>query len=176
MNQYNLILNSNIEAVYYGKHPKNVATKVFRNLVKKNINQSRICIQDNNTKKKFNYLAMTNDKLNKYNKLFNNKNLNQIGGSNQIDDKQFFKSLSELSQNINMSVDELIKILKTKYDPESEKMDESDVDNINQKLDSLNNKVEVIGYDVKNIKDVVVPTPNNDDSEDDDKGGFCTIL
>ena len=52
MNQYNIIYPEN-NKIYYGINPKSVATKVFRNIAKsKNIDQSRVVLEDNNTKKK----------------------------------------------------------------------------------------------------------------------------
>ena len=115
MNQYNLI-SPDTNKIYYGTNPKLVATKVFRNLTKNNITQTRICFQDNNTKKKYYYIGMTNNKLDQYEKEINKKNSNQIGGSiEQTNDKELFRKLSELSGNINISIDELVKILKTKY-------------------------------------------------------------
>ena len=65
MNQYNLISPDN-NKIYYGTNPKSVATKVFRNLVKNNLNQSRICLEDKNTKRKYFFIGVTNKKLNTY--------------------------------------------------------------------------------------------------------------
>ena len=116
MNQYNLI-SPDTNKIYYGTNARLVATKVFRNLAKNNINQSRICLENNNTKKKYFFVGMTSNKLNDYENLINEKNSNQIGGSiEQVNDKEFFRKLSELSGSINLSVDELVKILDSDPD------------------------------------------------------------
>ena len=209
MNQYNLIYPEN-NKIYYGTNPKSVATKVFRNIAKsKDTQQSRIILEDNNSKKKHYFVGMTNKKLNKYADVVNNLNTNQLGGSNyggsipaenqgKIDDKEFFRKLSELSGSINLSVDELVKILKTKYDPESESEKEAEnvvtiVNDGIEKLDILNENVANISSDLSALRNEIAPAPvvkekiiinNNgtsvavvdDDSESEDNGGFCTIM
>jgi hypothetical protein len=202
MNQYNLIYPEN-NKIYYGTNPKSVATKVFRNIAKgKNTEQSRIVIEDNNSKKKHYFIAMTNKKLNKYENIVNKLNTNQIGGSNfgeginaenqgKIDDKEFFRKLSELSGNINLSVDELVKILKTKYDPESESEKEAEnvvtiVNDGIEKLDILNENVANISSDLSALRNEIAPaqvikqnsnvTPATVDEDSDSDGGFCTIM
>ena len=121
MNQYNLVYPEN-NKIYYGLNAKSVVTKVFRNIAKNNnLDQTRIILEDNNSKKHY-FVGMTNKKLNSYTEIVNNYNPIQSGGSvtalesgsSKIDDKEFFKKLSELSGSINLSVDELVKILKTK--------------------------------------------------------------
>ena len=203
MNQYNLIYPEN-NKIYYGTNPKSVATKVFRNIAKGNNNQqSRIILEDNNKKKKHYFVAMTNTKLNKYADIVTDLNTNQVGGNfpggsipsenqNKMDDKEFFKQLSVISGSINLSVDELVKILKTKYDPgsESEKEAENVVTIVNdgiEKLDILNENVANISADLSALRNEIAPAPivkekiiiNNGTnitvSEEDD-GGFCTIM
>ena len=79
MHQYNLIYPNN-KKIYYDSSPKNVALKVFKNISKcSNTQQIRICLENNNTKKKYHYIAMTNKKLNKYKNLIDQQNPNQIG-------------------------------------------------------------------------------------------------
>ena len=162
MNQYNLIVpNSN--TIYYGTDPKSIARKVFRNFAKTN-NQTRISFENNNTKQKYHFIAMTNNKLNEYEQLINTKNPNQSGGA-EVQDKEFFKKLSELSGNINISIDELVKILKTKYDPETEENDKNDemimlVDDGIKKLDFLNKNVENINNNLTAIKKEIAPKEN----------------
>jgi hypothetical protein len=189
MNQYNLISPDN-NKIYYGTNPKSVATKVFRNLVKNNLNQSRICLEDKNTKRKYFFIGVTNKKLNTYEEIINKKNSNQIGGSiEQIDDKDFLKKLSELSGSINLSIDELVKILKTKYDPESES--EGGENNIItlvteglSKLDTLNNNVETINKEITAIRDTVSPRPPQENiygtniqlGTPTESSGFCNIM
>ena len=207
MNQYNLIYPEN-NKIYYGTNPKTVATKVFRNIAKsKDTQQSRIILEDNNSKKKHYFVAMTNTKLNKYADVVAKLNTNQIGGNlpggsipseNKIDDKEFFRKLSELSGSINLSVDELVKILRTKYDPESESEKEAEnvvtiVNDGIEKLDLLNENVANISADLSALRNEIAPAPvvkekiiinNNgtsvavvdDDSESEDNGGFCTIM
>jgi len=192
MNQYNLI-SHDTNRIYYGTNPKLVATKVFRNLTKSNIDQTRICLEDNNTKKKYYYLGMTSNKLNEYQKEINKKNPNQIGGSaEQVDDKELFRKLSDLSGSINLSVDELVKILKTKYDPDSDGPEGKPnvitlvTEGIN-KLDTLNNSVQNINNEVIAMRDEIAPRPPVEvipgtgigfgtGTETDKNGGFCTIM
>ena len=199
MNQYNLIYPEN-NKIYYGTNPKTVATKVFRNIAKcKDTQQSRIILEDNNSKKKHYFVAMTNTKLNKYADIVTNLNSNQIGGNlpggsipseNKIDDKEFFRKLSELSGSINLSVDELVKILKTKYDPESESEKEADnvvtiVNDGIEKLDLLNENVANISADLSALRNEIAPAPivkeqiiinGTNVAEEEDNGGFCTIM
>ena len=199
MNQYNVI-SPDTNKIYYGSNPKLVATKVFRNLNKNNIEQSRICLEDNNTKKKYYFLAMTNNKLNNYEKILNSKYTNHIGGStnietsiqsastgiatgieqlnnaiqeingDQLNDKDFYRKPSELSGNINLSIDELVKILRTKYDPEEEKREDY-VTMLGERIYTLDENVKEIKSDVIQIKDKIIPNKNKDG-----KGGFCTIM
>ena len=202
MNQYNLIYPEN-NKIYYGTNPKSVATKVFRNIAKgKSTEQSRIILEDHNSKKKHYFVAMTNKKLNKYEDIINKLNTNQIGGSNyggsipaenqgKIDDKEFFRKLSELSGSINLSVDELVKILKTKYDPESESEKEAEnvvtiVNDGIEKLDILNENVANISSDLSALRNEIAPPPVEKniiangtpgaDEDSEDNGGFCTIM
>jgi len=201
MNQYNLIYPEN-NKIYYGTNPKSVATKVFRNIAKGNDKQqSRITLEDNNSKKKHYFVAMTNTKLNKYADIVADLNTNQVGGNfpggsipseNQNNDKEFFKQLSMISGNINLSVDELVKILKTKYDPESESEKEAEnvvtiVNDGIEKLDVLNENVANISADLSALRNEIAPAPiikekiiinngTNITEEEDDDGGFCTIM
>ena len=206
MNQYNLVYPEN-NKIYYGLNAKSVATKVFRNIAKNNnLDQSRIILEDNNSKKKHYFVGMTNKKLNSYTEIVNNYNPIQSGGSattlesgsSKIDDKEFFRKLSELSGSINLSVDELVKILKTKYDPETESaQDEKNVvtlvnDGID-KLDTLNKTVSDISVDLSALRKEIAPAPlpseifipsatnpevnaNVNDDSSEDNGGFCTIM
>lgn len=190
MNQYNLI-SPDTNKIYYGTNPRLVATKVFRNLAKNNINQSRICLENNNTRKKYFFVGMTSNKLNDYENLVNNKNTNQIGGSmKQINDKEFFRQLSELSGSINLSVDELVKILKTKYDPESDgPVGKQNVITLVteglEKLDQINGSVKDINKEVRAMRDEITPRPPQPEGadgvlgtnpENEKSGGFCTIM
>jgi len=201
MNQYNLIYPEN-NKIYYGTNPKSVATKVFRNIAKGNDKQqSRITLEDNNSKKKHYFVAMTNTKLNKYADIVADLNTNQVGGNfpggsipseNQNNDKEFFKQLSMISGNINLSVDELVKILKTKYDPESESEKEAEnvvtiVNDGIEKLDVLNENVANISADLSALRNEIAPAPiikekiiinngTNITEEEEDDGGFCTIM
>tara|TARA_Y200000002_G_C22457291_1_gene568875 strand:- start:2 stop:556 length:555 start_codon:yes stop_codon:yes gene_type:complete len=184
MNQYNLIYPKN-NKIYYGTDSKSVATKIFRNLAKyKNIDQSRIIIEENNSKKKYHFVGMTNNKLNKYSEILNKLNINHIGGglTEKIDDNEFLKKLSELSGNINLSVDELIKILKTKYDPDSESVNGENiitvVNNGIEKLDVLNKNVSGISTDLTAIRKVISPviSTGTESKNAEKSGGFCTIM
>ena len=186
MNQYNLIYPNN-NKVYYGTNPKSVATKIFRNFTKNDkIDQSRIIIQENDSKKKYYFVGMTNNKLNQYSEIVNKLNTNHIGGSlepqKKIDDTEFLKKLSELSGNINLSVDELIKILKTKYDPNSDSVNDKGniitvINNGFEKLDNLNKNVLTISSNVSAIRNKINPVmPSGVINESKSKGGFCTIM
>jgi hypothetical protein len=194
MNQYNLIYPEN-NKIYYGTNARLVATKVFRNIAKsKDRQQSRIILEENNSKKKHYFVAMTNDKLNKYTQIVNKLNPNQVGGSQSntnavdvIDNKEFFKKLTELSGSINLSVDELVKILKTKYDPESESEAQEThivtlVNDGIDKLDTLNQNVSNISADLSALRNEIAPAPapaiinGTTVEKEEDSGGFCTIM
>jgi hypothetical protein len=185
MNQYNLIYPKK-DKIYHGTSPKLVATKVFRNLTKDNTDQSRIILEDNNSKKKYYFVGMTNNKLNKYSEIVNKLNINHVGGSmeakQKIDDTEFFKKLSELSGSINLSVDELVKILKTKYDPDSESNNEGNiitiVNNGFEKLDILNKNVSNISSDLSAIRNKINPVKQTgiEPKATEKSGGFCSIM
>ena len=112
MSQY--ILTYPIDGkIYYSSTPKKAAKKAFLNLIKyNNYNQSRLILKDNNTKKEYNYIGMTNSKLEEYKKLLQKRNPVQIGGNRNISNRIFYENLSLLSENIDVSIDELNKILK----------------------------------------------------------------
>lgn len=156
MSQY--ILTYPIDGkIYYSSTPKNAAKKAFLYLAKHNYDQSRIILKDNNTKKEYNYIGMTNTKLDEYNKIIKSKNPIQLGGGNELSDKEFYNKLSKLSGNINVSIDELSKILKAKYEPK----ENNDFvllvkDGIN-KLDQLNNNVTNINEEINIIRNKLVP-------------------
>lgn len=142
MNEY--ILQYPIQGkVYNSNDPKKAAKRAFLDIYKlKNTNQSRIKIIENNSKKEYNFIAMTDNKLNEYNKLLNSRNPIQAGGANGINDREFYDKLTDISGDINLSVGELTKMLKQKFEPDD------DViflikDGIN-KLDSINKGVEKI--------------------------------
>jgi hypothetical protein len=121
--------------------------------------------EEEKVKKKYYYIGMTNNKLDEYENEINKKNSNQIGGSmEQINDKDFFRKLSELSGSINLSVDELVKILKTKYDPDSDAPEGNPnvitlVTEGLGKLDTINNSVQNINNEVIAIRDEIAPRP-----------------
>lgn len=183
MNQYNLTYP--VEGkIYYSSSSKEAAKKAFYDLVKYNkYNQTRIILENNNTKKKYNYIGITNNKLQEYNKLLQSKNPIQIGGSDEVSDKEFYSRLSELSENMNLSITELSKILKTKYDPEEEKNNkifvliEEGID----KLDKINNNISNMNKEITDIKAKIVGTKSITENSDEldiqgKKGGFCTIM
>jgi predicted DNA-binding ArsR family transcriptional regulator len=134
MDQYNMIL-PDTNKIYFETNPKNVALKVFRKLNKNKINQSRIIFENNSTKKKYEYIAMTKNKFDKYKKL----NSLQIGGSN---DKEFLNQLKKISNDLEISFSEFKKIINSKIKPETNN-NEIFVKVIDQ-LDNLDNKVEVL--------------------------------
>ena len=129
---------------------------------------------------------MTNNKLNKYSEIVNKLNINHVGGSmeakQKIDDTEFFKKLSELSGSINLSVDELVKILKTKYDPDSESNNEGNiitiVNNGFEKLDILNKNVSNISSDLSAIRNKINPVKQTgiEPKATEKSGGFCSIM
>lgn len=134
MDQYNMIL-PDTNKIYFETNPKNVALKVFRKLNKNKINQSRIIFENNSTKKKYEYIAMTKNKFDEYKKL----NSLQIGGSN---DKDFLNQLKKISNDLEISFGEFKKIINSKIKPETNN-NEIFVKVIDQ-LDNLDNKVEVL--------------------------------
>jgi len=154
--------------IYYSTTPKKAARKAFMDLVKyNNIDQSRVIIKNNNTKKEYNYLLFTNKKLNEYKKLFDNKNPIQMGGASNISDKEFYEKLSELSGNINMSVSELSQVLKNKYEPKENKELVLLVKEGINKLDNINKNINNINQEVYNIRNKFVPEIKTGNDSDD---------
>ena len=137
MDQYNMIL-PDTNKIYFETNPKNVALKVFRKLNKNKINQSRIIFENNSTKKKYEYIAMTKNKFDEYKKL----NSLQIGGSNSSKDQEFLNQLKKISNDLEISFGEFKKIINSKIKPETNN-NEIFVKVIDQ-LDNLDNKVEVL--------------------------------
>jgi len=123
--------------IYFETNPKNVALKVFRKLNKNKINQSRIIFENNSTKKKYEYIAMTNNKLDYYKKL----NSIQSGGSNLSNDQEFLNQLNKISSDLELTFGEFKKIISSKIEPEPS--DDIFVKVVDQ-LDKLDNKVEVL--------------------------------
>merc|ERR1712146_705607 len=136
MNQYNMILPDD-KKIYFETNPKAVALKVFRKLNKNKINQSRIIFENNTTKKKHEYIAMTNDKLNDYKKL----NSIQFGGSNLSNDKEFLNQLKKISSDLELTFSEFKKIIDSKIKTETN--DNIFIKVVDQ-LDKLDNKVEIL--------------------------------
>ena len=136
MDQYNMIL-PDTNKIYFETNPKNVALKVFRKLNKNKINQSRIIFENNSTKKKYEYIAMTNNKLDHYKKL----NSIQSGGSNLSNDQEFLNQLNKISSDLELTFGEFKKIISSKNEPEPS--DDIFVKVVDQ-LDKLDNKVEVL--------------------------------
>lgn len=136
MDQYNMIL-PDTNKIYFETNPKNVALKVFRKLNKNKINQSRIIFENNSTKKKYEYIAMTNNKLDHYKKL----NSIQSGGSNLSNDQEFLNQLNKISSDLELTFGEFKKIISSKIEPEPS--DDIFVKVVDQ-LDKLDNKVEVL--------------------------------
>ena len=148
MSQY-ILKSPDSGKIYYSKNPKKAALKAFKDLSKfQNIEQSRIILVNNNTKKEYSYLAFTNNKLDKYKKLFDSKNPIQRGGASNISDKEFYEKLSELSGNINMSVSELSQVLKSKYEPKENKEIVLLVKEGLNKLENINNNINNISREV----------------------------
>ena len=166
MSQY--ILTYPIDGkIYYSSTPKNAAKKAFIFLAKNNYNQSRIILKDNNTKKEYNYIGMTNTKLNEYDEIFKSRNPIQLGGGNELSDKDFYNKLSKLSGNINVSIDELSKILKAKYEPKENNEIVLLVKEGINKLDQINNNVTNMNEEIYNIRNKLIPEiKTNDDSDD----------
>merc|ERR1712146_559042 len=134
MNQYNMILPDD-KKIYFETNPKAVALKVFRKLNKNKINQSRIIFENNTSKKKYEYIAMPNNKLNEYKKL----NSIQFGGSNLSNDKEFLNQLKKISSDLELTFSEFKKIIDSK----TETNDNIFIKVVDQ-LDKLDNKVEIL--------------------------------
>jgi hypothetical protein len=189
MDQYNMILpNSN--KIYFETNPKNVALKVFRKLNKNKINQSRIVLENNSTKKRYEYIAMTNDKLNEYKKI----NSLQTGGSNLVNDDEFLNSLKKVSNDLELTFSEFKKIIDSKT--KTGNNDDFFVKVVDH-LDKLDDKVEVlskqfnltptnkntsesISDSIKNIEnniEKIIDTQKytNEKIIDTTKSNYCTI-
>lgn len=192
MNQYNLIYPLEGK-IYYSESSKNAAKKALSDLFKSNkYDQTRLILENNNTKEKFNFIGIKNNRLQEYKKLLESKNPIQIGGDDEINDKEFYSKLSELSGNLNITIGELSKILKTKYDPESDHNNEVILlikDGIT-KLEEMNNNIGNINENINEIKGKLIDT-NSDSEKSVDldlknnleiqnikskKSGFCTIM
>jgi predicted DNA-binding ArsR family transcriptional regulator len=192
MNQYNLIYPLEGK-IYYSESSKNAAKKALSDLFKSNkYDQTRLILENNNTKEKFNFIGIKNNRLQEYKKLLESKNPIQIGGDDEINDKEFYSKLSELSGNLNITIGELSKILKTKYDPESDHKNEVILlikDGIT-KLEEMNNNIGNINENINEIKGKLIDT-NSDSEKSVDldlknnleiqnikskKSGFCTIM
>ena len=87
MQQYNLIYPRSKNMIMYNDdNPKNIAMKIFKNLVKtKNYDNIRIILENNNTKEKIYYIGTTKKKLDEYEKIFDQNYPNQEGGSMQVE-------------------------------------------------------------------------------------------
>ena len=122
--------------IYYSDNVKKAAKKAFLDLCKYNkYDQSRITIVDNDSKKEYKFIGMTNDKLNEYSKAIQLNNPIQIGGqpdgreNRQVDNRPVGnrdnrqvdnRDLQKISGNLNLTVDELTRMLKQKNEPNKE--------------------------------------------------------
>lgn len=193
MDQYNMISPNN-NKIYFETNPKNVALKVFRKLNKDNVNQTRIVFENNSTKKKYEYIAMTNKKFNDY------KNLAslQTGGSNISNDKEFLNQLKNISGKLFLSIDEFKKLIDSKTEPKNKedifvKVVEH-LDRLDDKVDTLSkqynlnptnkNTSESISDSIKNIEDNIQKiidtqkTTNqklNETVKSEAKSNYCVI-
>ena len=137
MDQYNMILPNN-KKVYFETNPKNVALKVFRKLNKDKVNQTRIVFENNSTKKRYEYIAMTNNKFNDYKKL----DSVQSGGSNISNDQDFLNQLKIVSDNLDLSFKEFKKIIDSKTQPKND--NDVFVKEVVDQLDKLDDKVDIL--------------------------------
>ena len=192
MDQYNMIL-PDTNKIYFETNPKNVALKVFRKLNKNKINQSRIIFENNSTKKKYEYIAMTNNKLNDYKKL----NSNQSGGSNLSNDKEFLNQLNKISSDLELTFSEFKKIISSKIKPETDNdifvkvVDQ--LDDLDNKVDELSKKFNInptnknasssISDSIKNIEnniEKIIDVQKNTNEKitkvnQENKSNYCTI-
>lgn len=136
MDQYNMILPNN-KKVYFETNPKSVALKVFRKLNKDNINQSRIIFENNSSKKKYEYIAMTNNKFKDYKQL----SVTQTGGSKLSNNDDFLNKLKKISNDLELSSSEFKKIIQSETAP---KTDKDIFVKVIDHLDKLDDKVEVL--------------------------------
>ena len=189
MDQYNMISPNN-NKIYFETNPKNVALKVFRKLNKDNVNQTRIVFENNSTKKKYEYIAMTNKKFNDY------KNLAslQTGGSNISNDKEFLNQLKNISGKLLLSIEEFKKLIDSKTEPKNKedifvKVVEH-LDRLDGKVDTLSkqynlkptnkNTSESISDSIKNIEDNIekiidTQKTTNQKLNENPKSNYCVI-
>ena len=121
MIQFNLKYPNN-DKIYFSKTPKDAAKNAFSDL-KMNTNEiSRIIVTNNNSKKDYEFIALTDKKVNQLTSIYDSRNPIQLGGSKNINDEQFYDKINEISGNINLSVSELTKILTKKYKPEKDEI------------------------------------------------------
>ena len=156
--------------IYNANNPKDAGKKAFLDLCRyNNYDQSRITVIENNSKKEYNFLGMTDTKLDQYNQVLQSKNPIQVGGSSAVDDKEFYNKLSEISGNINLSVGELTKILKQKYEPKNDDVIVLIKDGLN-KLDNINKNVDIIAKShekkIESIQNLMnIPMPTKDEKK-----------
>ena len=192
MDQYNMIL-PDTNKIYFETNPKNVALKVFRKLNKNKINQSRIIFENNSTKKKYEYIAMTNNKLDHYKKLYSI----QSGGSNLSNDKEFLNQLNKISSDLELTFSEFKKIINSKIKPETHNdifvkvVDQ--LDDLDNKVDELSKKFNInptnknasssISDSIKNIEnniEKIIDVQKNTNEKitkvnQENKSNYCTI-
>lgn len=153
MIQFNLEYPEN-DKIYFSKTPKEAAKNAFNELQKKNKNEiSRIIISNNNSKKNYEFIAITDKKIKQFTSVYQSRNPIQLGGSSNIDDDQFYDEINKISGNINLSVSELSKILNKKFKPNN--------DDVILLLQDGISKIENINHNISIIADSIVPKNKN---------------
>lgn len=153
MIQFNLEYPEN-DKIYFSKTPKEAAKNAFNELQKKNKNEiSRIIISNNNSKKNYEFIAITDKKIKQFTSVYQSRNPIQLGGSSNIDDDQFYDEINKISGNINLSVSELSKILNKKFKPNN--------DEVILLLQDGISKIENINHNISIIADSIVPKNKN---------------
>lgn len=150
MIQFNLKYPNN-DKIYFSKTPKNAAKKAFSDLKMSTNGISRIIVTDNNSKKDYEFLALTDKKINELTSIYGSRNPIQLGGSKNINDDQFYDKINEISGNINLSVSELSKILNKKYKPNNNNIMVLLQEGIS-KINNINDNISIIAQSVADKK------------------------
>ena len=150
MIQFNLKYPNN-DKIYFSKTPKNAAKKAFSDLKMSTNGISRIIVTDNNSKKDYEFLALTDKKINELTSIYGSRNPIQLGGSKNINDDQFYDKINEISGNINLSVSELSKILSKKYKPNNNNIMVLLQEGIS-KINNINDNISIIAQSVADKK------------------------
>jgi len=145
MKQY-LLIKPNNDLILNADTPIIAAKIAFKKLSKnKNLKQTRLVLKDINDNSIYEYIAMSDNKLNEYKNLYESYNPVQIGGSSQISDNDFYKSLAQISGNLNTTTNEMNKLIR------SNDVSETENDEVIFMIKDSVNRMKELNNDVNNL-------------------------